>query len=606
VNTRLGLTAGLVAVIALGLIVTEPAVAQFSGNLHTDLSVTIASDGAVEGTGNIRRDGNLYTLTGNIDASRDAGIINAGIRVLKNDIVIDGAGYSITAFGYIQKGVDLDGRKNVTIKNLNINGFVHGISLIGASNNIIQNSSLIGTGADGFQVGFWIDNAHNNCIEQNSIAGFDEYGMLFQVSSNNNIIVGNTFADNKIDIALDYSGNNEFKNNQLNSKNSNLKVSYNSYSDFVQNIDTSNKIRGKPIYYWLDEQDKAVPLDAGFVALGNCKNIIIQNLNISSNSAAIIMYSTSNSLVSENFLANNGLGISLYDCLNLSLTKNVVVDGSAGITVRSSSNISISQNYLSGIYFGGYEAFGISLYSSNSCFVMANNVTGFGRFGIQLSSSTQNVLANNYLARNAIGTYIYMGGQNTIFQNSFVENKRWGMQLSSSRTQPNNNLIYYNNFINNTSIEAGTQCNLQVSNPWYFGPETNIWDNGTVGNYWSDYTARYTNASEIGNSGIGNTFFEVNENNIDHYPLMKPVPFPQTPNSSDLESFPSASPSFTPNIPSTPSQPLESPTISLKPSSSQALTLSPTIPEFTMLIVPVLLVVVSMILVIFRRKVSRQ
>jgi parallel beta-helix repeat protein len=128
----------------------------------------------------------------------------------------------------------------------------------------------------------------------------------------------------------------------------NLKV-YQSYSDFVQNLDTSNKKRCKPIYYWLDEQDKAVPLDAGFVALGNCKNITIQNLNISNNSAAIIMYSTSNSSVSENFLANNALGISLYDCVNLSLTKNVVVDGGAGITLRESSNISISQNYLSGI-----------------------------------------------------------------------------------------------------------------------------------------------------------------------------------------------------------------------------------------------------------------
>lgn len=602
-NTRLGLTVGLVAVIALGLIVTEPAVAQFSGNFHTDLSVTIASDGVVEGTGNIRRDGNLYTLTGNIASSRDDGIINAGIRVLKDDIVIDGAGYSITAQGYIQKGVDLDGRKNVTIKNLNINGFVHGISLIGASNNIIQNSSLIGTGADGFQVGFWIDNAYNNRIEQNSITGFDEYGMLFQISSNNNIIVGNTFASNKIDIALDCSGNNEFKNNQLNSKNSNLKVSYHSYSDFIQNIDISNKIRDKPIYYWFDEQDKAVPLDAGFVALGNCKNITIQNLNISNNSAAIIMYSTSDSSVSENLLANNDIAISLHDCVNLSLTNNVVVDGGTGITVRSSSNISVRQNYLSGIYFGGYEAFGISLYSSNSCSVNANNITDFGQFGIQLSVSKQNMIANNYLSRNAIGTYIYMGGQNIIFQNSFIENKRWGMQLSSSQTQPNNNLIYYNNFINNTSIEAGTQGNLQVSNPWYFGPETNTWDNGTVGNYWSDYQTRYANASEVGNSGIGNTFFVVNENNIDHYPLMKPVTLSQVPTSPYIELSPAPSPSSTPNITPTPSQPLESPTISLEPSSSLALTPSPTIPEFTVwILVPLLFAVAVLLVIVYRRK----
>ena len=83
---RLSLVVVLVAVVALGLIATKPAVAQFSGNIHTDLSVTIASDGAVEGTGSIRREGNLYTLTGNIDASRDAGNINAGIRVLKETL----------------------------------------------------------------------------------------------------------------------------------------------------------------------------------------------------------------------------------------------------------------------------------------------------------------------------------------------------------------------------------------------------------------------------------------------------------------------------------------------------------------------------------------
>jgi parallel beta-helix repeat protein len=235
---------------------------------------------------------------------------------------------------------------------------------------------------------------------------------------------------------------------------------------------------------------------------------------------------------------------------------------------------------------------------------MANNVTGFGQFGIQLSSSTQNVLANNYLARNAIGTYIYMGGQNTIFQNSFIENKRWGMQLSSSRTQPNNNLIYYNNFINNTSIEAGTQGNLQVSNPWYFVPETNILDNGTVGTM-SDYTARYATNRNRQLRKRQHTLFVVTKTTSTH-PLMKPVPLSQVPISPDIELPPASSPSSTPNITPTPSQPLESPTISLEPSSSPALTPSPTIPEFTMLLVPVLIAVASVILVIFRRKVSSQ
>lgn len=59
----------------------------------------------------------------------------------------------------------------------------------------------------------------------------------------------------------------------------------------------------------------------------------------------------------------------------------------------------------------------------------------------------------------------------------------------------------------------------------------NFWDNGTVGNYWGNYSIRYPNASEVGNSGIGNTPFVIqrdrfttreypNASNIDHHPLM--------------------------------------------------------------------------------------
>jgi hypothetical protein len=60
-----------------------------------------------------------------------------------------------------------------------------------------------------------------------------------------------------------------------------------------------------------------------------------------------------------------------------------------------------------------------------------------------------------------------------------------------------------------------------------------FWDNGSVGNYWSNYTVRYPNASEIGYTGIGNTPYVLTRSNyavkefpnvtsIDHYPLMYP------------------------------------------------------------------------------------
>jgi hypothetical protein len=56
----------------------------------------------------------------------------------------------------------------------------------------------------------------------------------------------------------------------------------------------------------------------------------------------------------------------------------------------------------------------------------------------------------------------------------------------------------------------------------------NVWDDGfpSGGNYWSDYagidlySGPYQN--ETGSDGIGDTPYVIDENNIDHYPLMNP------------------------------------------------------------------------------------
>ena len=109
-----------------------------------------------------------------------------------------------------------------------------------------------------------------------------------------------------------------------------------------------------------------------------------------------------------------------------------------------------------------------------------------------------------------------------------IENNGWGIRLNGSQRD---NVIHHNNFINNTVAEG-----LQVSIPatWIFnyrssgeGPiltagNPNMWDDGKEGNYWSDYMARYPNASEVNNTHVGDTPFFINENNIDRYPLMAP------------------------------------------------------------------------------------
>jgi hypothetical protein len=78
-----------------------------------------------------------------------------------------------------------------------------------------------------------------------------------------------------------------------------------------------------------------------------------------------------------------------------------------------------------------------------------------------------------------------------------------------------NNAIYHNNFTNNTSHVSASG--------------SNVWDDGSKGNYWSDYSLKYPNAIEIDDSGVWNIPYIVNPSDADHYPLMAQYAIPEFP-----------------------------------------------------------------------------
>ena len=49
-----------------------------------------------------------------------------------------------------------------------------------------------------------------------------------------------------------------------------------------------------------------------------------------------------------------------------------------------------------------------------------------------------------------------------------------------------------------------------------------VWvdSSGTHGNYWSDYSAKYPNATEVGTSGVENATYIIDSNNQDNNPLI--------------------------------------------------------------------------------------
>jgi hypothetical protein len=77
-----------------------------------------------------------------------------------------------------------------------------------------------------------------------------------------------------------------------------------------------------------------------------------------------------------------------------------------------------------------------------------------------------------------------------------------------------NNTFFHNSFINNNQ-------SIIIKSPSH----QNIWDNGSEGNYWSDYTGADNNGD-----GIGDASYMIDANNIDSYPLMTPYESMQQPN----------------------------------------------------------------------------
>jgi len=113
-------------------------------------TVYIRADGSVEGTDKIFTMNNItYTFTDNIYDS---------IVVERDNILLDGQGYTLQGSGGSGTGITLSGRSNVTLRNIEINAYWHGV---------------------------WLNSSSDNTVSGNNITSNSYYGVLLVSSSNN-------------------------------------------------------------------------------------------------------------------------------------------------------------------------------------------------------------------------------------------------------------------------------------------------------------------------------------------------------------------------------------------------------------------------------------
>jgi len=127
---------------------------------------------------------------------------------------------------------------------------------------------------------------------------------------------------------------------------------------------------------------------------------------------------------------------------------------------------------------------------------------------VALVNCTRITIKNLNLTNNVQGLLLASTTNSTIVENS-VTDSCCGIYLYEST----NNRFYHNNVIGNIQ-------QVYVKTSGY----ANFWDDGypSGGNYWSDYKDRYPDAAEIDRSGIWNTQYVVDPDNVDNYPLTSP------------------------------------------------------------------------------------
>jgi len=399
-----------------------------------------------------------YIFGNNITANTQSGISLEGYGLApertRNNII---SGNIITKN---QRGIGLGQytRHNSVIGN-NITENSWGIEFYGSGNNVSENNFERNSGGI-----YAFGSGHT--ISGNNVTSNNHYGILIQDSSNN-MLRNNIMVNNKYNFGV--------KGSQL--------------SNFIHDIDESNTVDGKPVYYWVNKHNAIVPVNVGYVGVVNSTNITIKELELKNNYQGVLLAYTKNSTIANNIVSNNLYGIYFY----------------------SSSCNNISQNNIT-----SNNIYGIHLDGSYSNTISENKVANNTGSGIRFDWSHHNIISeNNIVANEKDGIWLSQSSDNIIFGNR-IENNQRGIELYSS----SDNRFYHNYFANNT---------VQVYDYAWEGwtsPSINVWDDGypSGGNYWGDYEEKYPNATEIDDSGIWDTPYVIDENNQDNYPLIPEFP----------------------------------------------------------------------------------
>jgi len=387
--------------------------------------------------------------------------------VNEHDIVID-ENYDIGFLGLISC-------KDILVTDVTISDSFHAVLLVDSSNITISTSDFLDS----------------------------NYGLYLRKSPNNNIIGCNIV---NAGISFFKSPNNVMRETSIDGYQG-FGVSGDSLNDYYQDIDTSNMVNGKPIYYLVEEQDVVfTESNVGFLALINCNNMVVEKVKISDNMDGMLIAETKGT-IKDCETSNNFDGLSIFGDCDLEINNFKTSDNVVGCYTYYSSNIDILNCDFGGfigciqidyshditikdcIFWDSYDD-GITLINSYNNEISDNKFSLVEGPGILLDGGWGNTISYNNVYRSNIGIWLMESHNNTICHNKIHDLTMTGLWLSKSVDNNifRNNIydisgydwtsgievyeserceINYNNIYKNVRGLYAVRCDVNATSNWW-------------------------------------------------------------------------------------------------------------------------------------------